>query len=97
MGKSDRRSGREVAEGKRLPPSCFMTLQPCQHTEVALPPATSCGALCDTFPACLPPPTTYLLGKVAQLREEADDAYDQAVSSSRTLEAIREALGGNGG
>lgn len=74
-----------------------MTLQPCQHTGVALPPATSCGALCDTFPTCLPPPSTYLLGRIMQLREEANDAYDQAAGSSRMLEAIREALGGKGG
>jgi hypothetical protein len=32
-----------------------------------------------------------------QLRKEANDAYDQATSSSRALAAIREALGGNGG
>jgi hypothetical protein len=32
-----------------------------------------------------------------QLREEVNDAYDQAASSNRTLEAIKEALGGNGG
>jgi hypothetical protein len=28
-----------------------------------------------------------------QLRQEADDAYDQAAISSRTLQAIKEALG----
>jgi hypothetical protein len=74
-----------------------MTLQPCQHTGVALPPATSCGALCDTFPACLPAPSTSLVGRLVQMREEAKDAYNQAANSSRTLEAIREALGGSGG
>jgi hypothetical protein len=62
-----------------------------------LPPTTSCGALCDTFPACLPPPSTYLLGRVMQLRQQADDAYDQAADSTRTLEVIRDALGGSSG
>jgi len=62
-----------------------------------LPPATSCGGLCDTFPACLPAPSTFLLGRLMQLREEANDAYDQAATSSRTLEAIKQALGGSGG
>jgi hypothetical protein len=71
-----------------------MTLQRCNYTGVVLPDNVTCGALCSSFPSCLPASPLYLLGQVARLSAEAAADYRDLAASVQALQVIREALGG---
>jgi hypothetical protein len=74
-----------------------MTVQRCNYTGVVLPDNVTCGALCSSFPSCLPAPPPYLLGQVARLSAEAAEDYRDLAASVQSLQIIREVLGGNDG
>lgn len=62
-----------------------MTLKCCSYLSYKLADDVSCGALCEIFPDCLPPPP-------ALPRVQPDDTEAVAESLERLYEAIRRAL-----
>jgi hypothetical protein len=43
-----------------------MSLCRCVHRDEKLPDNVTCGGLCPSFPACLPPPSAELLGSISK-------------------------------
>jgi hypothetical protein len=69
-----------------------MSLKPCRYTGLALAENTTCGGLCDMFPACLPLPSPHLVAEVAQLKTQAVVDHQSYTATAQALEAIHEAL-----
>ena len=74
-----------------LLPAAYMSLSICCVLVKQLPPNITCGAVCESFPGCLPSPSPGLLRRVAWLRTQA--ANDRQNYTAQALEAIHEALG----
>jgi hypothetical protein len=70
-----------------------MSLKPCRHIGLAFAEDMTCGALCNSFPACLPSPSLRLLGEIAQLMTQAANDRQSCTATAQALEAIHKALG----
>jgi hypothetical protein len=82
-----------VAEEKRLPlPSPLMSLKPCRYTGITLAENVTCGGLCDSFPSCLPLPSSFLADEIAQLRTRTAHDHQNYTATAEALQAINEAL-----
>jgi hypothetical protein len=69
-----------------------MSLKPCQATGEKLADDTTCGALCERFPACLPLPSVGLVADVHRLRMDAKHEADGAAATAESLSLIHQAL-----
>lgn len=69
-----------------------MSLKPCQATGEKLADDTTCGALCEAFPACLPVPSVGLVADVHRLRMDAEHEAYGAAATAESLSLIHQAL-----
>jgi hypothetical protein len=69
-----------------------MTLKQCRHSRRKLADDTSCGALCEVFPACLPLPSVGLVADVHRLRMDAEHEADGTAATAESLNLIHQAL-----
>ncbi len=69
-----------------------MSLQPCCGRGERLADNMTCGALCDIFPDCLPPPSPELLSSVMALRASLFQEHAQHRASVHALRAIQQAI-----
>jgi hypothetical protein len=72
-----------------------MSIRRCDHLRQQLAAIATCGARCELFPACLPPPTPELAARVAAWRSAADQegaAVAVADALGRLHAAIAEGL-----
>jgi hypothetical protein len=69
-----------------------MSLKPCPVTGEKLADNTTCGALCEVFPACLPIPSVGLVACVQRLRMDAEHEAEGDAATAETLSLIHRAL-----
>ena len=68
-----------------------MACRPCQRTSQRLPDNTTCGWLCDEFPACLPPPSPELVGSLRELRQHQVREHENRLRTAQALIFLKQA------
>jgi hypothetical protein len=69
-----------------------VTLKPCCAIGGELPDNVSCGAMCDGFPTCLPPPSPELLASVVALRASLAQEQEHHRAAVRALRILQQAI-----
>jgi hypothetical protein len=69
-----------------------VSLRPCCGRGERLADNTTCGALCDIFPDCLPPPSPELIAAIVSLRESQAREHENHRASAQALRAFQQAI-----
>jgi hypothetical protein len=69
-----------------------VSLECCHWTGTKLADNSTCGARCQTFPNCLPPPSPQLAQRVAAFHSDTAAEYDAAETIADVLAQLHDAI-----